>query len=147
MFGIPLSWIAAGILALAVGGYVWHCEATKRDHAQLVARLEEQAKAQEIANAKEALRQAKNKERTDEEQNRRLADLRRANKRLRDELADTVFVPPAAPGSASSDLACFDREQLNGALRAFAAGVQGLIEEGGEAVIGLDAAKGWARGL
>lgn len=144
MFGIPLSWIAAGILALSVGGYIWHSEATKTNFAQYKARIEALAQAREAENAREVLRQAKNKERTDAEHDRRLRDMRAANKRLRDELSAS-FVPAASPSSTNPDRACFDRGELDRALRDFAQGVQGLVEEGGEAVIGLDAARDWVR--
>ena len=104
-------------------------------------------KAAEVAAAKQRLHDAKNKERTDEEYNRR--DL--SNKRVVTGLLDVIrtggsFVPAAGPDAGDPGRACFDRAKLDGALREFAGDAAKLAGEGEAAVIGLDAAKQWRRG-
>lgn len=134
---IPPAWIFGGILAVAVGGYVLHCEHAKGKLAEQAAI----AKEQEKTNAATAMRQLKLKERTDEEYERRIADLRG---RLRVKPASVL---PAAPTTATDpQLACFDYSLLERALQRLDNGVRGLLEEGDEAAIGLEIAKRWAQG-
>jgi len=68
--------------------------------------------------------------------------------RLRDEgdRARGSFVPPAASGAGRADLACFDRPQLELAIRGLVADVRGLVDEGSQAVVELNIAKVWAAG-
>lgn len=146
MIPIPVllaNWklIAFGAVALAVGGYVWYCERSKDQLAASKAIAEQQA----IQNAKQAYRDLKNKERADENYERRINRLRADVKRLRDSSAS--LLPPAPSGSPSPERACFDRTQLDAALRKFAGGASELVGEGAAAVEGLDVAKEWAGGL
>lgn len=136
--GIPISWILAGVLALAVGGYVWHCEAIKAEKSKMEAVAEEQQRH----NAITALRQHKLKERSDEEYERRIAALR---SRLQQPIASVL--PPAAGTPGGSEYACFDRAELDAALGRFIRRAAGIVAQGDEAAIGLDAAKRWAQGL
>lgn len=131
--------IAIGLLAAAVGMYVWHCERAKDKLAQSIAIAEQQA----VENAKQAMRDLKNKERADENYQRNITRLRADVKRLRN--ASASLVPPAPAGSPSPERACFDRGAIDTALRAFTDGVAGLIEEGDAAIIGLDEAKAWSK--
>jgi len=133
--------IALGVALLAVGGYVWSCERAKANLAEAHAIAERQA----VENAKQALRDIKAKERADENYERRLARLTIDVRRLRD--ASASLLPAAAPGSADPERACFERAELDAALRAFATGAAGLIGEGAAAIEGLDSAKEWAGSL
>ena len=87
------------------------------------------------------------KEKSDAENARATASLRATIRKLRDERASSSFVPPAASAPASPDRAAFDRAELERALRELDSGVQGLVDEGSQAVVDLDTAKGWAQGL
>lgn len=132
--------IAVGLLAVTVGMYVWHCERAKNKLAASIALAEQQA----VENAKQALRDLKNKERVDENYIRNVTRLRADVKRLRN--ASASLVPPAPAGSPSPERACFDRADLTAAIRSYREGVLGLLEEGGAAVEGLDEARRWAGG-
>lgn len=134
---IPKEWIVYGLIALAVGGYVLHCEHVKRELASAKAVAEQQVRE----NAKQALHDLKSKERSDENYKRNIARLSADLKRLRSDRASLV---PAAPAStARPDLACFDRAELDAALRSYREGVIGLVGEGAAAIDGLDEAKAW----
>ena len=131
--------IGMALLLAAVGGYIAHCEYMKRELAKAAAI----AKAQQQENAKQALRDLKAKERSDENYQRNIARLRADLRRLRDARPSLL---PAAPASSSRpDLACFDRGELDAAIRGYREGVLGLVGEGATAVEGLDEAKAWAR--
>lgn len=139
-FSISPTWIIAGVAALAVGGYVLHCEHVKSNWQKAKAIAEEQDRA----NAKQALRDLQTKERSDENYARNLARLAADVKRLRH--ARTSLLPAPSPSSTSPDRACFDRGELDAALRRYRDGVIGLVEEGAKAVEGLDEAKAWVGG-
>jgi len=66
--------------------------------------------------------------------------------RLRRERSSKSFVPAPASGSASSDRACFDRGELEQAIRAFDSAVSGIVDKGSAATIDLNTAKLWAQG-
>lgn len=141
---IPLllaNWrlIAAGLVAVAVGGYILHCEHVKTELAASVAIAEQQQKE----NAKTALRDQTNKERSDENYARNISRLNADLGRLRN--ASPRVLPAAAPGAANPDRACFDRTELSAALRGYREGVLGLVGEGAAAVEGLDESKAWAK--
>lgn len=137
--------VLIGLVLAAVGGYIWHCESVKSSW--------EEAKAianrQNAENAKQALRDIKNKERSDENYQRNISRLAADIKRLRNASASNL--PSVAPGSPSADRACFDRAEFTEALRRYRdsvargrAELRELIGEGAKAVEGLDAAKAWA---
>ena len=130
--------IAIGLLAAAVGAYVWHCERAKDRLAASIAIAEQQA----VQNAKQALRDLKNKERSDENLQRNLGRLRADVVRLRN--ASASVLPAAPTGAGDPQRACFDRAQLDDALRRFAGGAAELVGEGAAAVEGLDSLKDWA---
>jgi methionine synthase I (cobalamin-dependent) len=130
--------ILAGAAVLAVVGYVLHCEAVKEDWKEAQAIAQRQA----AENAKQALRDLKNKERTDENYQRNIARLAADVKRLRN--ARPSFVPSAGGSPGSAELACFDRAALDDALQRYRAGIIGLLEEGAKAVEGLNEARAWA---
>lgn len=130
--------ILIGLVVAAVSGYVLHCEHVKAELSASVAIAEQQQRE----NAKTALRDLKNKERSDENYARNISRLNTDLGRLRN--AGPRGLPPAAPGSANPDRACFDRTELSAALRVYREGVLGLVGEGAAAVEGLDTAKSWA---
>lgn len=72
------------------------------------------------------------------------SDLAIVNKRLRDERARRSQVPAAPAGSSRPDLACFDRTELESALRHLDAGVSGLVDEGSENTLRLKLSVDWA---
>ena len=146
MFGLPISWIVSGVIALGAGGYILHCEHVKNDREKFINTLRQQAQQQEQENKQRAKNDQAAKEKADADAKRNLDQLHRTVARLRNERARASSVP-AAPASASRpELACFDRAELAGAVGNLEAGVEGLVAEGAEAAVGLDSAKEWAKG-
>ena len=91
-----------------------------------------------------AARELKAKEEADAQRTKETAALQRTIKRLRDANSGPSLVPTAASCAGSTEVAAFQRAELDRALREFTAGVQELVAEGEQAVIDLDSAKGWA---
>ena len=85
-----------------------------------------------------------NKERADEESARSLAALRADRDRLRRARPSGDFVPRTAAIAGSPDRACFDRPELERAIREFDTEVAGLIGQGDETRLKLDSAIRWA---
>ena len=138
MIPISPSWIVAGVVVLAAGGYILHCEHTKNKWAEAKAI----AARQDAENAKQAMRDHHAKERSDENYQRNMARLAADVKRLRN--ASPSLVPAAPAGSPDPDRICFSRPDLAAALRGYRDGVVQLLGEGAAAVEGLDEAKVWA---
>ena len=150
-----LLWLA--LAAFAVGlvsgaGPAWYVQglrvtAAKSEFAAFVSITKAQGEAaQREADAKaKADRQLK--ESSDHEYETRIASLTADVKRMRDDRARSRFVPAAPANSRSPGLACFDRADLDGALRRLDAGISGLIEEGDAGAVGLNAGRRWAAGI
>lgn len=150
---LVLVWIALGAFAagaISGGGAAWTVQGWRIDAVQakfdgFVATTRATGEAaQTAANLREAADKSK-KEHADAENKRSLDRLRADNQRLRDARAGGSFVPAAAPGAGRPDLACFDRPELEHALRGFDSEVQGLVDEGDEAAVNLETAKAWAQ--
>lgn len=149
-----LLWITLGAFAagaISGGGAAWTVQGWRLDAVRArfdgfvsTTRAAGEA-AQKAADIKESTDKNR-KEQSDAENKRSLDRLRADNQRLRDARAGGSFVPAATPGAGRADLACFDRPELEHALRGFDSEVQGLIDEGDEAAVNLDTARTWARG-
>ena len=151
--GNPWALAALFALGLASGaGGAWWVQGLRLDAVQakydgFVATT----KAQGEAAKKEAEAKAKAdrqlKESSDHEYETTIASLRADVKRMRDDRARASFVPAAHAGSRSPGLACFDRADLEQALRRLDVGISGLIEEGDADAVGLNAGRRWAAGI
>ena len=67
--------------------------------------------------------------------------------RLRNARAGRNIVPPSPTNSRRPDLACFDRAELEQAVRNFDSGIQRLVDQGSANTIRLNAAAEWGRKL
>lgn len=150
-----IVWIALACLAFGAtsgAGGAWYIQGLKltalgAEYKGFVATVEAQGKAaKEIADAKEAT-DKRRKEETDATYKTDLTRLAAANKRLRDARARSSFVPAGPAAAGGSNLACFDRPELERTLQRLDAGISGLIEEGDTDAIGLKAARRWAAGM
>lgn len=56
------------------------------------------------------------------------------------------FVPSAPATSRSPNLACFDRPELESAIRGLVGEVRGLVDEGSKSALDLNTARIWAAG-
>lgn len=145
---IPLHYriLAIGALAAATYGLGWlqgaHREQLKA--AKFEAATEALGKAQVERNKETEARNLQLKEQTDAETKRTLTILRADVKRMRDARAGGSYVPSAASTAADPSRACFDRAQLESAVRLLDSEVSGIVEQGSEAVTKLDIVKGWA---
>lgn len=109
-----------------------------------VASTKAQGEAAQTLKAAQEKKDKLNKEQADAETKRTLTTLRADVKRMRDARARSGFVPSTASAAGSPDRACFDRAQLESAVRVLDSEVSGLVEQGSEAVTKLDFAKAWA---
>jgi len=66
--------------------------------------------------------------------------------KLRQQRSSGSFVPPAAPGAAEPDTACFSRAALESAIQRLDDRVSGLIKKGDQAIVDLNGDKEWAQG-
>jgi hypothetical protein len=147
MFGLPISWIVSGVIALGAGGYILHCEHVKNDREKFINTLRSQAEQQKQANEKRAKSDKAAKEKADADAKRNLDQLHRTVARLRNERTRASSVPPAPANASHPELACFSRAEFAGAVGNLEAGVEGLATAGAEAAIGLDSARQWAKSL
>jgi hypothetical protein len=161
-------WIAIAVTSAAVGaGAAWKVQEWRLDSAKAETKLVQSEYDQfvtkteaagKIAEAEKKATIAADKLRegnANAENARTTAALRSDIKRLRGERdqarAGSSIVPAAAHGAANPETACFDRPELERALRGFidqiAAGTRILVDEGSQATIDLDSAKLWAQDL
>lgn len=112
------------------------------DYTARVEALGEQAKKEtERINAENKA----NKEKTDANYKRTTAALQRELNRLRLTSGGNLSSPPAS--ADSPDRTCFDPAKFATALRELDQGLLGVIETGSQAVVDLDSAKEWAKGV
>ena len=136
--------IGYGIAIMAVVGFVWNCERVKTNYQELIASMKVAAQEND-KRVKIAIAQAKkDKEKADNENKVSRSRIASLSSQLRDARSGS-YLPPATAGSASPATITLDRTALDAAIRRLDAGVQGLIDEGDQAVIDLDTAKRWAQ--
>lgn len=137
--------VTAGILlATAVTGVVVQTkrlEAEKVAFADFRADVREKGRAAAEAARAKAADDKRRKEQIDDQHAFEVGVVRRDSERLRRALASRSLVPAAPATSSRPDLACFNRAELDGALRGFAEGARGLVGEGDESTVGLNAGK------
>lgn len=151
--GNPWALAALFALGLAFGGSgAWWVQGLRLDALQakydgFVATTKAEGEAaKKLADAK-AAEDKRKKESSDHEYQTTIASLRADVKRMRDDRARSSFVPAAPAGSRNPGIACFDRAELEQALRRLDAGVSGLVEQGDADAVGLNVARSWAGGI
>ena len=142
--------LLAGALAAAcivVAVQTWRLDSLQEEHAGFVADVkakgdEQASKAKEIDE-----KHAKIVKEKDDELSTARTKFASDVKRLRDKHSSGSPVPEAPADSSKPSLACFDRTELNGALRAFLSEIDGFIIEGQSCAIELNNAREWAKDL
>ena len=151
--GNPWLLVALFALGLASGaGGAWTVQGWRLDAVQakfdgFAATVKAQGEAAKKLADATAAEDKRKKESSDHEYQSRIASLTADNQRLRDARARSGYVPAAPAGSRSPELACFDRPELEQALRRFDEGVTGIIGEGDADAVGLNVARSWAAGI
>ena len=145
----PWALAAAFVIGLSSGaGGAWWVQGLRLDALQaFVATTKAQGEAANKLAEATAAEDKRKKESSDHEYETTIASLRTDVKRMRDDRARSRFVPAAPAGSRSVGLACFDRAELEQALRRLDAGVSGLVEQGDADAVGLNVARSWAAGI
>lgn len=149
MIPIPVAYKALGVVVLAASLVAYgHHLGYQGEHDKFVA-FKAQVKVLGEAAQKAAIKQVAadkvKKENADHENQITIAGLRTDVKRMRDSRASSHYVPSTTSSTQRPDLACFDRAELESAIRIFDLGVQGLVDKGSEATINLNTAKAWAK--
>ncbi len=137
------AFMAGGAAAWAVQGY--RLEAVSAGYRAFVSTTAALGDAAKKAAVRQAALDQSKKEQADHENQIVVAALHADIERLRNTRAAGGFVPATASTTGRPELACFDRSELESAIRVFDRGVQGLVDEGSEATVNLDTAKRWAR--
>ena len=151
--GNPWALAALFALGLAFGGSgAWWVQgqrlaATQARFDGFVGTVKAEGEAAEKLAKAKADEDKRNKERVDREYQTTIAGLAADVKRLRDDRARSGYVPAAPAGSRSPGLACFDRAELEQALRRFDEEVTEIIAEGDADAVGLNVARSWASGI
>mgnify|MGYP000867998209 CR=1 FL=1 len=142
----PYRILALCGLAIALFGYGWvkgaaHGEARLEAFKQAAA--VEAGRAQALADAR-TLADKQRKEASDASYQKALALAGADIQRMRDAArADTYVVPASAPAAGSPDRACFNRAELDAAIRGFAEEAAVLVSKGATARLKLDEAIKW----
>ena len=147
--GNPWALAALFALGLAFGGSgAWWVQGRRLDAVQaFVATTKAQGEAaKKLADAM-AAEDKRKKESSDHEYQATIASLRADVKRMRDDRTRGRFVPAAPAGSRNPGIACFDRAELEQAIRQLDSGVSGLLEQGDADAVGLNTARSWAGGI
>jgi hypothetical protein len=133
----PKLWLVLAIVAATAGG-LWYTYRLGGDAPRAV------IAARAAADAKQALHQLKNKERTDAENTRRTAALNRELARLRDQPPRPLDTPPDSKCPAAQ--ICFDGAEFDRARGELYREVRQIAGEGAKVELDLDSARDWANG-
>jgi hypothetical protein len=139
--------LAVGLLTGFAGAWNWQSskvEAITLKHGTFVESTRLLGRAAEADTKQKDSRNQANKTKADHENKLALDTLRIDIKRLRDSRASSSYLPSPTSTTISSDLACFDRTELESAIRLFDDEVAGIVSKGDEATVDLNTAKRWA---
>ncbi len=150
-----LLWLALGSFALGLAsgaGGAWTVQGWRLDAVQakfdgFAATVKAEGEAAEKLAKAEAAEDKRKKEIADHDYQSRIDSLVADNQRLRNERSRRGYVPAAPASSRNPEIACFDRTELEQALRRFDEEVTGLFAEGDADTVGLNVARSWAAGI
>ena len=140
----------AVLLGLAIGGGgAWHVQGLRLDAVQaeykgFVTQVDATGKAAEKEAARVIAAGKEAKQKADDENKVTIAQLNADIVRLRNSRSSRGYVPSTPTSSDRPDLACFDRGELEQAIRQLDDGVSGLLAEGDASALNLNTAKLWA---
>jgi len=96
--------------------------------------------------AKKAAQDKLNKERYDAQHKKDIAANADLARRMLDARSSSDYLSGASASTGDTERSCFNRAQLDSAVRRFDARVSGIIEKGSDAQIGLDTGRAWVQG-
>lgn len=134
-------------LGVAVKVQTSRLDALRAEYAQFKGGVEALGLAAKKATAEQEARDKANKEKADAENVHTTATLRADIERLRRDRdgARSRILPQTPGGSKCPDgQACFERAELERALRDYRSAIRGLVDEGSAVTVDLDTAKRWA---
>ena len=144
----PYMWGGVAVALFLAFIYGVHIESVR--FAEFRAQVEVVGKAQEKRTLERTAFYKKVTKESDNEYKKRFVNLNgridSLTKRLRTQPGGSVL-PPVATNAPSPERACFDRPQLDRALRDFTAETAGLVGEGDKVRLKLDTAIQWNRDI
>lgn len=147
---LMVAWFLIG-LSSGVGGAWWvqglRLDALQSKYDGFVATVKAQGDAAKKLADATAAEDKRKKESSDHEYQTTIASLRADVKRMRDDRTRASFVPAAPAGSRNPEIACFNRSDLEQAIRRLDSGISGLVEQGDADAVGLNTARAWAGGI
>jgi hypothetical protein len=140
--------IAAGVLFALMSAGLWIQTKRLERYASFAASVKAEGEAAKARAKQRELQDFLNKERADGAYMVEIDGLRDRLKRLRSGAGGGGNAVPASPGGSScpQGQACFDRAELERALRGLLAEVRGIVDEGSQIEAALKTAREWARG-
>ena len=139
-----IPWVIAGLVSLGALGYITHCEYVKKDRANFISSLEQQAADQKKRNDERTKQDIQDKEQADAAREKERNNFHATINRLRNERTHSSSVPPTTTTSSRPDLSCFDRAEFVTAVGNLEAGMEAIAGKGAEATIDLNSGKSWA---
>jgi len=143
--------IAAGAVILALSLAVWvqtgRVEAWKGKHDNLVTQTKIIGDKRNADTKIENERLTKKAKEANEQTTILRAKFADASNRLRDNSTRRSYVPSVTTSTSRPDLSCYDRAELDRAIRDFTGNTGELVIEGESKSIDLDVAKTWAQGV
>ena len=145
-----LMYIKLGLVSAIVAAvyFFGHHQGYQGEHDKFTtfkAQVAEVGKIQESESKAKDLAYQQLKEKSDAENKHLKSDNLDLSRRLLNNRTHSGYLPKAPPTSKRADAACFNRLQLEQAIRQLDTGVQSLITEGDSARIDLNTAKAWAQ--
>lgn len=139
-------WVFVFSLGILIAAYVQELrlDSLQAEYDQFAATVKVQGEAAKLIADVQATKDKHAKETSDRDYQTTIANLRDDVKRMRNARSRSDFLPATTASSGSSRLACFDRIELEQALRRLDDGVSGLVEEGDANTIALNVAREWA---
>ena len=152
--------LVAAIVSIGFGFWLaWHVQGARVESAKEETKsvkasfktfedgVKKEGEAAKVAAFKKEKEDKLKKEQSDEEYSTKISALAADNERLRHKRSSGSFVPAASTNARNPGLACFDRTELERAIRSFDSGLQGLVDKGSADTIGLDTARRWAASI
>lgn len=145
---LPPLWAITGALAV-VGGLATvvqtaRLKAIQAEYGAFKTQIEVLGREAEREKQAKEDKYRKDKEKADESLKKLTISNQSLARSLRDSYASRSAVSWLSPTPRSSDLVCFNRNELDRTIQNYQSGILGIVEKGAEATLGLEIARQWA---